>query len=125
MLVHLEKCLAKGQTDIQKICLVSNLKTEFSTYVYNEKDSRDALDKMVILHEYPLSIVEHIGFKKFTRTIQPLFKSPCRNILKSDIKNVYVMEKSKFIQNIEKLQGRIAITIDMWTSTNKTNMSLY
>ncbi|XP_023732209.1 zinc finger BED domain-containing protein RICESLEEPER 4-like [Lactuca sativa] len=86
LLVHREKCIAKGQTDIRQKLLVSNSKTDLSTYVYNEKDSRNALAKMVILHEYPLSIVEHVGFKNFTRTIQPLFKCPYRNTLKSDIK---------------------------------------
>nr|KAJ0221048.1 hypothetical protein LSAT_V11C200064420 [Lactuca sativa] len=119
LLVHREKCIAKGQTGIRQKLLVSNSKTDLSTYVYNENDSRNALAKMVILHEYPLSIVDHVGFKNFTRTIQPLFKCPCQNTLKSDIKNVYAMEKSKVIQKIENLQGRISITTDMWTSTNQ------
>ncbi|KAL4584590.1 hypothetical protein LXL04_009194 [Taraxacum kok-saghyz] len=108
-----------NQPDIRQKLLASNLKSELSTYVYNEKDGRDALAKMVILHEYPLSIVDHIGFKNFTKTIQHLFKCPCRNTLKRNIMDVYNMEKCKVIQKIEKMQSRIAITTDMWTSSNQ------
>nr|KAJ0211073.1 hypothetical protein LSAT_V11C400206860 [Lactuca sativa] len=83
LLVHRENCIAKVQTNIRQKLLVSSKA------------------KMVIFHEYPFSIVENVGFKNFTRTVQPLFKCPCRNTLKSDIKNVYAMEKMRSFKRLK------------------------
>lgn len=32
--------------------------------------------------EYPLLIVDHINFRRYTASLQPLFQDPCRNIIK-------------------------------------------
>ena len=53
-----------------------------SNYVFNQQTTRDALRKMIILHEYPMSMVNHIGFKEFCDAVQPLFKVISRNTLK-------------------------------------------
>ncbi|KAK2634576.1 hypothetical protein Ddye_029368, partial [Dipteronia dyeriana] len=74
---------------------------------------------MVILHEYPLSMVEHSGFHRFMGTAQPLFKIPSRNTLKSDILQIYDYERGKLKGLLEKNKGRIALTTDMWTSHNQ------
>ncbi|KAK2641841.1 hypothetical protein Ddye_023604 [Dipteronia dyeriana] len=74
---------------------------------------------MVILHEYPLSMVEHLGFHRFMGTAQPLFKIPSRNTLKSDILQIYDYERAKLKSLLEKNKGRIALTTDMWTSHNQ------
>ena len=74
---------------------------------------------MVILHEYPLSMVEHIRFREFVGSLQPMFKVFSRNTLKSDILNIYDNEREKALKILDKNGSRIAITIDMWTSSNK------
>ena len=74
---------------------------------------------MIILHEHPLSIVDHIGFKKYSTSLQPLFRMVSRNIIKKDILSIYEKEREKSKHEIDKNQGRISITIDMWTSQNK------
>ena len=75
--------------------------------------------RMIILHEHPLSIVDHIGFKKYSTSLQPLFRMVSRNIIKKDILSIYEKEREKSKHEIDKNQGRISITIDMWTSQNK------
>ncbi|GJT89186.1 zinc finger BED domain-containing protein RICESLEEPER 2-like protein [Tanacetum coccineum] len=107
-------CKARRQPDIRQRILAGNSQSDLINYVYNEKDGRNALAKMVILHEYPLSIVDHTGFKSFTRTIQPLFKCPSRNTLKSDIIKLYGEQKNQVIKDIENNQSRVAITSDMF-----------
>ncbi|XP_024962042.1 zinc finger BED domain-containing protein DAYSLEEPER-like [Cynara cardunculus var. scolymus] len=119
LLDHMKVCKAKNQPDIRQRLLASNLKSDLTTYVYNEKDGRNALAKMVILHEYPFAIVDHIGFKTFTRTIQPLFKCPSRNTLKNDIIKLYEQQKDQVIKDLENNGSRVAITTDMWTSSNQ------
>ncbi|GJX81683.1 zinc finger BED domain-containing protein RICESLEEPER 2-like protein [Tanacetum coccineum] len=116
---HMGVCKARRQPDIRQRILAGNSQSDLINYVYNEKDGRNALAKMVILHEYPLSIVDHTGFKSFTRTIQPLFKCPSRNTLKSDIIKLYGEQKNQVIKDIENNQSRVAITTDMWTSSNQ------
>ncbi|KAJ9542939.1 hypothetical protein OSB04_029445 [Centaurea solstitialis] len=74
---------------------------------------------MIIIHEYPLSIVEHHGFRKFVGGLQPLFKVPCRNTIKSDIFKIYDFERQKTFKMLEKNTSRVAITTDMWTASNQ------
>ena len=68
---------------------------------------------MVILHEYSLSVVEHIGFREFMGSLQPMFKVVSRNTLKSDILNIYDNEREKTLKMMDKNESRIAITTDM------------
>ena len=50
---------------------------------------------MIIIHEYPLSMVEHWAFKGFVGSLQPMFKFVSRNTLKSDILKIYDYERAK------------------------------
>ncbi|PUZ71698.1 hypothetical protein GQ55_2G334500 [Panicum hallii var. hallii] len=43
-------------------------------YMFDQEVARKALYSMSILHEYPVSIVDHHGFRKFVSALQPLFK---------------------------------------------------
>ena len=74
---------------------------------------------MIIIHEYPLSIVEHHGFRKFLGGLQPLFKVPSRNTIKSDIFKIYDFERQRTLKMLEKNTSRVAITTDMWTASNQ------
>ncbi|KAH7847124.1 hypothetical protein Vadar_022167 [Vaccinium darrowii] len=80
---------------------------------------KKALASVVIMHEYPLSIVEHVGFRRYSHALQPLFKVPCRNTLKSDIFKIYEYEKGKTLSLVASNASRLAVTIDMWTSSNQ------
>ena len=80
---------------------------------------RNKLARTVILHEYPLSIVDHIGFEEFVAELQPMFKLVTRNTLKSDILKIYDNEREKALKITDKNGSRMAITIDIWTSSNK------
>ena len=74
---------------------------------------------MIALHEYPLAMVDHIGFQRFCNVVQPLFKVISRNTLKLDILKFYESERAKTMKLIQKNSSRIAITTDMWTASNQ------
>ena len=57
---------------------------------------------MVILHEYPLSMAEHIGFREFVGSLQPMFKVVSRNNLKNDIINIYDNERGESFEDDEQ-----------------------
>ena len=94
-------------------------KVQFENFTFEQDVSRNELANAIILHEYPLSIVDHYGFRKFIATLQPLFKMVSRNTIKSDVLKIYDVEKKKTYMLLEQLNSRIAITTDMWSSTQK------
>ncbi|KAK9668237.1 hypothetical protein RND81_13G043600 [Saponaria officinalis] len=65
------------------------------------------------------NMVEHYGFRKFYKTMQPGFKVPCRNTTRKDIMTRYGVEKGIMSSLLEKTKGKIALTTDMWTSSNQ------
>ncbi|KAG8386817.1 hypothetical protein BUALT_Bualt03G0188300 [Buddleja alternifolia] len=81
---------------------------------FNEEETRRELAMMVVLHDYPLSIVDHVGFRRFVASFKSSFQVMSRNTLKNDIMKIYSNERVKCYNLLEKLKCRIAITTDMW-----------
>ena len=84
-----------------------------NTYQFDQVRVRNKLARMVILHEYPLSIVDHIGFREFLTELQPMFKLVTRNTLKSDILKIYDNEREKALKITDKNGSRMTITTNM------------
>jgi hypothetical protein len=74
---------------------------------------------MIIVHEYPLSIVAQVAFKKFVNNLQPLFKIPTRNTIRSDVVKLYKEKMTNTMNKLDKNEGRVAITTNMWTTDNQ------
>lgn len=89
---------------------------EYRNFVFDQVKSREELASMIIIHEYPLSIVDHVGFRRFVNGLQPMFKMVSRNTIRSDIMKIYDNEKAKQCKLFDDLQSRVAITSDMWSS---------
>ena len=49
-------------------------------YIFDQDFARKELSHAIILHEYLLSIINHVGFKRYSTTLQLLFKVPSRNV---------------------------------------------
>ncbi|CAL5067555.1 unnamed protein product [Urochloa decumbens] len=88
-------------------------------YVFDQDVARKTLYTMITLHEYPLSIVDHHGFRQFVSALQPLFKIGTRNTIRKGILNCYDVEKRKARMFLQKLNCRVAITTDLWTADNQ------
>ena len=119
---HFNRCRCRKQKNIRTMLHSSKTadgKVEVGTYSFNQEASRKELAHMIILHEYPLSMVEHLGFRRFMKSVQPLFTVVSRNTIKNDILKIYDYERSKTMQLLERNDSRIAITTDMWTSNQK------
>ncbi|CAI0399391.1 unnamed protein product, partial [Linum tenue] len=98
--------LAKGRKDL----LAS---------AFDASASKKELAVAIIMHEYPLSMVDHLYFKRFVCSLQPMFSVPTRNTMKKEIFCVYESERKKIQKVIDENKGRIAITTDMWTASNQ------
>ena len=99
---HFDRCPRRKATggDIRQMILKIDSKGNVYSSAFHEKQGIEKLEKMIILHDYPLSMVEHRGFRDFTTTIQPLFKCPCRNTVKKHILNIYGEERDKVMKLI-------------------------
>ena len=49
-------------------------KQEFGAGTYDAKYARGELVKENIMHEYLLSIVDHLGFRRYSTALQPVFQ---------------------------------------------------
>lgn len=102
----------KQQTLLQQQWMTDG-KMGLSTYKFDPEVSRRELACMIIMHKYPLAIVDHEGFIKYSSSLQPLFKIPCQNTVKANILKIYEVEKSKIMELFNKNSSRISINIDM------------
>ena len=82
-------------------------------YVYDQNIARKELALMICAHEYPLSMVDHIGFRRFCAALQPLFKVVSRNTIKKDILDMYEVQRKSLVSYFHNCQSRIAVTTDI------------
>ncbi|KAK0592284.1 hypothetical protein LWI29_016599 [Acer saccharum] len=123
LLNHIKICPMRKQTNIRQYTLTNNKtkdgKDTLEPYTFDPIVVRRKLLEMIILHKYPLRMVEHDGFREYSATLQPLFKPVSRNAIKRHIKQIYDVEKEKTISVLEANRSRISITTDMWTSSHQ------
>ncbi|KAF7123865.1 hypothetical protein RHSIM_Rhsim12G0088800 [Rhododendron simsii] len=90
-----------------------------TSYSFDHEMARKELASAIIMHEFPLSIVDHVGFRRYSNALQPLFKVTCRNTMKAEIFKIYEYQRGKTMSLVVSNASRLAITTDMWTSSNQ------
>ena len=93
-------------------------KHELGAGTYDAECARGELAKAIIMHEYPLSIMDHLGFRRYSTALQPAFQVPTRNTIKKEIMKIYENERATTLKLLDSPDGRVVITSDMWTSTS-------
>ncbi|KAJ1395643.1 Zinc finger, RING-type [Sesbania bispinosa] len=82
---------------------------ELVTTTYDPENSKKELASAIVLHEYPLSIVDHLGFRRYSAALQLfLLKTLPRREFK-----VYDFERSIAMKLFDNNEGRVAITSNM------------
>ena len=88
---HLKSCTQRkiklaGNKQLSHTSLSFNCtdagKIYVENYTFDQDVSRKELGSMMVLHEYPISMVDHAGFQRFVLALQPLFKIGTRNTLR-------------------------------------------
>nr|CAN80659.1 hypothetical protein VITISV_014393 [Vitis vinifera] len=117
------RCIKRRNVDIKQQLLAVERKgygkVQIGGFTFDQDISREKLTRVIILHKYPLSIVDCAGFRDFASSLQILFKMVSHNTIKDDIMKIFEFEKGKMSSYLEKLETRMAITTDMWTSNQK------
>ncbi|XP_048497539.1 zinc finger BED domain-containing protein RICESLEEPER 2 [Beta vulgaris subsp. vulgaris] len=80
-------------------------------------DLRRELAKTIILHDYPLSMVDHRGFKGLLESVYPMVS---QNTLKCDISKIYEFEKDVSMLLFNETDSKIAVTVDKFASCDQT-----
>ncbi|XP_061978153.1 zinc finger BED domain-containing protein DAYSLEEPER-like isoform X2 [Populus nigra] len=89
-----------------------------SAYISFDSDRcRPEIARMMIIHDYPLHMVEHSGFVTFLKSLEPRFDMVSFNIVQGDCVSSYLREKQNVMKFIEGLPGRVCLTLDVWTSS--------
>ncbi|KAL1563788.1 zinc finger BED domain-containing protein RICESLEEPER 1-like isoform X1 [Salvia divinorum] len=84
---------------------------------FNQERSWLDLARMIMLHGYPLAMVNHVGFKIFVKNLQPLFEVNNNDgAIEMDCLTIYNKEKHKLYEAICHFHGRISLAVDMWGS---------
>ncbi|XP_047334160.1 zinc finger BED domain-containing protein RICESLEEPER 2-like isoform X2 [Impatiens glandulifera] len=82
---------------------------------FDQDRSRMDIARMVMLHGYPLEMVEHVGFQIFVKNLHPLIEI-ANGTIALDCVTIYGKEKQKVYELLHNLQGRVNIAVDMWDS---------
>ncbi|KAF5460869.1 hypothetical protein F2P56_020708 [Juglans regia] len=83
---------------------------------FDQERSRLDLARMIILHGYPLAMVDHVGFKVFVKNLQPTFDVVRNGAVEQACMEIYEKEKLKMYEAINQLHGRINLCVEMWSS---------
>jgi hypothetical protein len=89
-----------------------------SNFQFDESKVRELLAHMILYHEYPFRMVEHVLFNKFMKACTPHWKKNFRATAKSLCFATYDFEKKKLKALLNRVP-KVNITTDMWTSCQK------
>jgi len=78
---HYDSCPKNDQT----VRSTPSQRSRVREDAFNQEVSRRKLVEAIIMHEYPLTIVEYIGFKMFSFSLETRFKMVSRGTIKRDI----------------------------------------
>ncbi|KAK9947517.1 hypothetical protein M0R45_003137 [Rubus argutus] len=87
--------------------------------MFDQDRCRNDIARMIIMHDYPLQMVEHPGFASFVQNLQPEFNFNMMSFdtVQGDCLATYQMEKQSLSKFIEGIPGRVCLSLDMWTSS--------
>ncbi|KAK6945148.1 hAT-like transposase, RNase-H fold [Dillenia turbinata] len=86
--------------------------------LFDQDRCRHEIARMIIMHDYPLHIVEHPAFVSFVQNLQPRFDMVSFNTVQGDCVAMYLREKQSIQKILEGIPGRICLTLDLWTSSH-------
>lgn len=72
--------------------------------------------KMIIMHDYPLHMVEHPGFVGFLQALRPQFTVASFDTIHDDCVAMFLSQKQKILDFIGEIPGGVNLTVDLWSS---------
>lgn len=120
---HLKRCTVKIYNSKGQPTLATMISTDGAVKVeafkFSQDRSRTDLAKMVVKHNYPFNMAEHEFFENFCSGLQPEFRLPSRNTVRSDVIKLHGEMKVKVYELLDDLDSRVTLTTDIWTSDSQ------
>ncbi|XP_076931609.1 zinc finger BED domain-containing protein DAYSLEEPER-like [Bidens hawaiensis] len=69
--------------------------------------------KMIIMHEYPLTIVQNPAFLKFVKSFQPEFPVLSLEAIERDCVGLYQRERQQLLNLVSSIRGQVNLSLDM------------
>jgi zinc finger BED domain-containing protein 1 (E3 SUMO-protein ligase ZBED1) len=85
----------------------------------DQESLEKCLESWIVSALQPFSAVENKEFKSLVSTLDPKFRLPTRQTLKTRITLSFKARKDDLVASLGRVRGGIAITIDGWTNINK------
>ncbi|GJV41144.1 zinc finger BED domain-containing protein DAYSLEEPER-like protein [Tanacetum coccineum] len=76
--------------------------------------------KMIIMHEYPLNVVECSAFMNCVKALQPQFPVVPLDVIEQDCIRLYRREKQNLFNVIGSILGRVNLSLDMLWSNDQS-----
>ncbi|XP_066357203.1 zinc finger BED domain-containing protein RICESLEEPER 2-like [Miscanthus floridulus] len=92
-------------------------RTGYANAPFNPDRSKSYLAKMIILHDYPLQIVQQPTFISFVEGLQPSFKVVNTDAIEAEVYAVYLKERESVLKQVGNIPGRINLTVQSWTTS--------
>ncbi|XP_050381108.1 zinc finger BED domain-containing protein DAYSLEEPER-like [Argentina anserina] len=87
-----------------------------ASFSFDQDRCSHEIAKMIIMHDYPLHIVEQPGFINFVQSLQPQYNMVSFHTIQDECVAIYHREKQSLLNLITGCPGRISLTVDLWTS---------
>ncbi|WVZ84618.1 hypothetical protein U9M48_031634 [Paspalum notatum var. saurae] len=117
---HLDRCKLRAKlTDLVDKMRAGGKSANIDlldNWIYDSGLARRALVRMIVLHEFPFSIVEYDGFREFVSALNPLFKMVSRTTIRSDCMRTFEDAKLELKEVLNNSSSKVSLTADMWTS---------
>lgn len=88
-----------------------------SAVLFDPDRCRHEIAKMIVMHDYPLHMVEHPGFVAFAQSLQPRFDMVSFSNVQGDCVASFLREKQGIQKLIDGVPRRVSLSLDLWTSS--------
>uniref|UniRef100_A0A9I9EFQ0 BED-type domain-containing protein n=1 Tax=Cucumis melo TaxID=3656 RepID=A0A9I9EFQ0_CUCME len=92
----------------------------FASFPFDQNRCNHDIAIMIIMHEYPLYMVEQPGFIDFVKNLQPQFNMMSYTTVQEECTSIYLREKESLLNFVCGIPSRISLSIDVWTSSDTT-----
>ncbi|XP_072149623.1 zinc finger BED domain-containing protein RICESLEEPER 2-like [Setaria viridis] len=106
-----------GQGTLEKPSKRRRTCAGYANAPFNPDLSSSYLAKMIILHDYPLHIVQQPTFISFIEGLQPRFKVVNTDVMEAEVYAIYLKERDNLLKEVGNIPGRINLTIGWWTTS--------
>lgn len=94
-----------------------------SVSLYQDR-CRNDIAKMIIMHDYPLNIVENPAFLNSVKALQPHFTAVPLDIIERECMGLYQRERQTLLNFIGSISGRVNLSIEMCSTDQSVGYAI-